>query len=355
MNRFLPAATAALVCACGHDPAAPVFTPLPPAQIASVAPSLGAMAFALATAGEGHSFFDNHLSCVRRGVVTYVNDDAGRVVTFHGCQVADDIVLDGTGRIRWAETSAGPTHPRFCATGLAASCLAELRWEGSLLIGTGAAQTQVTAFTVSSIVAADRVANPSIGLVTASVVLGDSTAAVTGASLFDAIFDTTGITLSTLPNAGGSLTALTDADLARLAHHLGMDLGALLLDETLEAARGNHAHTLPCGTTTVTIDGAQLPHLANDWTSCTDRGLVIDGDFTMQWGRFEIVNNQPGVIRMDLAGDFTIGGGVPATHLTSLRWTVSGNGGLPGRVSIVLELTGPGGTRTWQASVDVDD
>jgi hypothetical protein len=133
-----------------------------------------------------------------------------------------------------------------------------------------------------------------------------------------------------------------------------MDLASFLLDETLEAGRGDHVHEGPCGTSAVTIDADQLPHVLNTWTDCPDRGLLVDGQFTMEWGRWEI-DAQPAILRMDLAGDITVGGGVPTVSLSALRWTATVAGSPPGQLSVTLELEGPGGPRTWTATIPVDD
>jgi hypothetical protein len=355
-SLVLPVALCGLLASC-RNVIDPILPPLLESEDAGqVAPGIAAISFAVATAGQGHSFFDNHLPCVRRGVATYVNSATGRVVYFQGCEIAPGIVVDGAGTLDWSGPGLSPTRPIFCAND-ETSCLTALRWSGDLHINIGdTAYATLQSFTLSNIVARARTTAPFIGLQSATVSLADTTTAALGPATFDALFDTTGMVLSTRPNATGSVASLTDTDLARLTHHLSMRLAAFLLDETLEANRGNHAHTLPCGTTTVTIDASQLPHLANDWQSCNELGMIVDGAFTMEWGQFQTTGNQLGVIRMDLTGDFRIGGAIPQIHLTSLRWTAQGlAGGLPGDLSTILELSGPGGSRVFHARIRVDD
>jgi hypothetical protein len=290
----------------------PLSTVDPPdgAQSARIMPGLKAMAFATATSGSGHSLFDNHVPCVRRGVITYSDDEAGRrQVAFHGCYIAPGVSASGQGRLLPAGSA--------------------WRWEGPIQITLD--DTLIVGVDTFSVAAVDAV-------------------------VLAALQDTSGLTLNTIANASGSLDALSNADLNRIAHHLAMVLGSFQLDETLEAARGNHTHTFSFGTSVVTIDPNLLPHLANAWTAANLGGVIVDGAFTMEWGRFETSGNNLNAMRLDLSGDFRLGGGLPRVDLTGMRWLVTGTGGgFPADISITLELTGPAGSRTFQATVRVDD
>src|SRR4051812_34386840 len=97
-HPILPAALLG-IAACQHDTTSPLTTGSIDARVAS---ALSVAGFAVATGGEGHSFFDNHLACLRRGVTTYSNDAAGRIVAFHGCLVAPGVVIDGSGHLAWS-------------------------------------------------------------------------------------------------------------------------------------------------------------------------------------------------------------------------------------------------------------
>lgn len=298
----------ALLAACS-DPVAPLDPP-DDDQSARIMPGLRAMAFATATSGSGHSLFDNHVPCVRRGVITYSDDDLGRrQAAFHGCYLAAGVRASGQGHLVPLGSS--------------------WRWEGPLQITLD--DTLVVGVDSFSLAAVD-------------------------AAVLAALRDTSGLTLNTIANASGSLDALTNADLNRIAHHLGMMLASFQLDETLEAAQGNHTHTFSFGTTVVTIDPSLLPHLANTWTNANLGGVIVDGVFTMEWGIFETSGNSLNAMRLDLSGDFRLGGGLPRVHLTGLRWLVTGTGaGFPANVTIALELTGPSGTRSFTTTVRLDD
>jgi hypothetical protein len=112
---------------------------------------------------------------------------------------------------------------------------------------------------------------------------------------------------------------------------------------------------MPCGTATVTYDAERLPHVENEWSSCNFATMILDGSFRAEWGRFD-VNSDPGALRMDLQGNFRLGGGVPEVELTTLRWTVEGiPADFPGNITVTLLLVGPSDQRTWQATIPVDD
>jgi hypothetical protein len=344
-----------LVVACGGgDTTSPLPTGSADARVAS---ALSAIGFAVATADEGAAFFDNYLPCLRRGVVTWVDDATGRAAVFHGCEVTPGVVLDGSGRIQWVGSGLAPARDFFCTSLAPSSCLTAFRWAGPLRITLGdTAQVDLDAFTVSSIVARARGGPPFMGLRSWRTDVTGQAFDATDSLAFESLIDSSGITIATLPNPGQSVASLTDADLARLAHHFGMLFGFTLVGELDYAGGGGHTHTMPCGTTVVTYDAAQLPILQNTWTGCGYGGLVTDGTFSMRWGVFDLHPAGASTIRMDVAGNFRIGGGIPVVSLTSLRWTVSNiPSSYPGTVTIRLELTGTGGTRSWTAVVPVDD
>src|ERR671913_2519384 len=76
------AVAAVLLAGCGSDDDAPSGpSGESPPETALVASKLAVLSIATATAREGRSFFDNFLSCPRRGVVNYHNTTAGRRAT----------------------------------------------------------------------------------------------------------------------------------------------------------------------------------------------------------------------------------------------------------------------------------
>lgn len=341
-------ALSALAAGCGDSTG-----PVDPEVVERIAPRLAVMGFAVANGSQGRSFFDNALPCVRRGVVGYANTDAGRAVTFAGCDLGAGIVLDGTGQLRWGEVVPAADREPLCRFAAGELCPPTLTWAGELRVTLdGERQVQVGGFTVSDLAATGL---EPVVLESLAITIGSTSVQVPDAgTVLNDVFDASGLTLTTIPNPGGALGALTEPDLRRLALHLAMDLAFFLLDETVEAGRGDHVHETPCGTSAVTIDANQFPHVLNTWTACPDRGLLVDGQFTMEWGRWEI-DAVPATIRMDLAGEITVGGGVPMVSLSALRWTATVTGSPPAELSITLELEGPGGPRSWTATIPVDD
>jgi len=335
--------------ACGDETTGP--DPAALALAERIAPRLAVMAFAVANGPQGRAFFDNALPCVRRGVVNYANTETGRAVTFAGCDVGDGLTLDGTGELRWGPSEPAANREPLCGFGTAEACAAGFTWAGELRVTVdGEPHVLTEGFTVSDIVAAGT---EPVELQSLRVALEPAAVVVTEAGpLLDQIFDPTGIDLGTIPNPSGSVATLSEADLRRIALHGAMDLAFFLLDETVESARGDHEHQMPCGTSGVTYDAEQLPHVTNAWSQCPDRGLLFDGDFTMEWGRWELNGRELVAIRMDLTGSLTIGGGIPTIELTSLRWTVTPSGT---DLEITLELEGPGGARTVAWTIPVDD
>jgi hypothetical protein len=189
-------------------------------------------------------------------------------------------VLDGAGHLEWSGDGLSPTRPEFCATDAASSCLTTFRWNGSIEVTVDEA-TVVTMdqFTVTSIVARQRPSPPFAGLASWEVTANGQSFTGSDPDLFEAFIDTTGLALSNLPNPSGSLTALTEADLARLALGFGPEFGFDLIQETLAANVGDHTHHMPCGTATVTYDAERLPHVENEWSSCNFATMILDGSF----------------------------------------------------------------------------
>src|SRR5262247_1937199 len=77
-----------------------------------VASKTAIAALAVAISPQGHSFFDNFLSCPRRGVIDYHNIPGGRRATFAGCDLGDGVVIDGAADVRWTRTSEDPATTR---------------------------------------------------------------------------------------------------------------------------------------------------------------------------------------------------------------------------------------------------
>lgn len=339
-----------LLAACEGTP--PLIEPLPPILANRVAPRLATMAYIVAVADQGRGFWDNFFPCMRGGALRSVDSPEGRRVGFIGCNLGDSIVVSGEGNIIWVGPSFAATRDFFCPSGNPPVCEDAFRFEGRLRVTIDGQTFDVSAFNADQIVPAARDSSYLPRLHSLVATLEGSTVPMTDSTLRDSYFDTSGLTVDSRPNAGLSLTALEVPDLARLSWSLANILSWVQLDETLESARGNHSHTLDCGTFQVTYDAQQLPTVAYDFTGCNLAGVVVQGDFTAVWGEF---NPEGGVVRLDLSGGFVLGGAVPKVSVTSMTWRAANVHPLPNTAVLALTLNGPGGPVSWTVNAPVDD
>ena len=366
MNRLLRHVAAilvtAFVAACADknpmmpdQPMTPVYPPLTPAQAPRVAPRLAVMTFVIATGPEGRSFFDNFLPCLNRGAVSYVNTHAGRRAWFRACDLGTGVMIDGTGEIEWAASAPGPARADFCTFGPPERCETSFRWNGTLAITLDDTLTvALDTYRVNDVVVT-FVGGPQ--LQSLNVMIGADTILMNDPELATELFDDSGRTLDAIPNPTESVAALTDGDLHRLAYQGIAELASFLLNETLESGRGDHEHTLSCGTSSVSYDAQQLPTVTSSWNACLFSGLVYDGSFTMTWGRFDVSGNTFDAIRLDLSGTLTLGGAVPRVRISSLQILMSNadGGSIEGALNVTLTLTGTGGSRSLAFTLLVDD
>jgi hypothetical protein len=309
---------------------------------ALIASKLATVAVGVATAGEGHSFFDNFLPCPRRGMIDYRNSPLGRLATFTGCDAGDGVIIDGSAELRWTVNGtdrsritsieiAGPLHVRDAS-------------------GTTIDITSATVGDISFATTTDPLAPPSVDRFrysSARVTLGGETFTPTDAANPANVFHPT-LTIDALGSA--TIDQLSDADMKRLAYHGALALAATLFNETLETQRGDHTHTLPCGTMRVTIDrNRNLPVLDMNWNACDmGGGLLVSGIFTLDWSMFDATT---GVIAMRLSGSATFGGGIPRVTVTRLDWSLSGIARFPASARLTMQISD--GTRQRNLTVDL--
>lgn len=337
-TRMIVAAVTATVVGCGSG------VSTEPIVVGNVllASKLATVAVGVATAGEGHSFFDNFLPCPRRGIIDYRNSPRGRLATFSGCDAGDGIVIDGSAELRW--TSAGADRSRITSIEIV----------GALRIrnadGTTTDVTSATIANISFVPASDPFVPPSVDrfqFASARVTLGGETLTPTDAADPARVFHPT-ITIDALGSA--TIDQLTDTDMKRLAYHGALALAATLFNETLETQRGDHTHTLPCGTMRVTIDRARnLPVLEMNWNACDmSGGLFISGTFTVDWTAFDPTT---GALTMRVTGPATFGGGLPRVTITRLDWSLTGLASLPANARLTTQVSD--GTRQRNLAVDL--
>jgi len=352
-SRMMFAAVAAsLLGGCGSDdddPSGP--SGGSPPETALVASKLAVLTVAVATAPQGRSFFDNFLPCPRRGVVNYHNTSVGRRATFSGCDVGDGVTVDGTAELRWVGPNLSPDRAQ----------LSTLELSGPLTVRADAGAVEVATMRVEGI--AFRAPTPTVDEPSVNRLLLESLrVTVLGATVGvdergspGRLFQPAGLDLNTLPNPTNSLSLLTEADTKRIAYDAGMALAAILFDELLEIQRGEHTHTMPCGTIRVTPNAARTStRLEYAWTRCPlPGGLVLDGTFVQEPGPGTDFRNG---LAMVVTGQVTIGGGVPRTSLTRFEWGVTGVRSLPANAEISGALTPAGGQqRSFAFIVMVDD
>jgi hypothetical protein len=347
---------------CGDGPTEVVsFDTLTDAQQDRLLARAAVIALSVAVGPQGRSFFDNFLPCTRRGVADYSNTATGRRVTFSGCEVGDAIVVNGDGELTWVGPAAVDRDP-FCVLGASPPCAPQASWSGNLRVEIDGTTVLVPGFEVAQIDMQPfgdplpEGPNPltgELGLRSLVATLGDRSVTVSDPSLPAQVFDTTGLHINSLSNPGGSLGALSEADLKRLAYHAGIGLASFLFDETLEIGRPPHTHDLGCGTSSVSHVDAVTPRIDNEWDQChLIPGLFASGQFGFTWGEFDV---DAGRLTMVLDGSLTIGGGVPTVVLTSWSWSVEGLTGFPAQIRIRGAIRAGSDVRSYNFTVMVDD
>ena len=342
------AVVAVLTTACGSstEPA----PPLPNSERVLVASKVAIAAIAVAVGDQGRSFFDNFLSCPRRGVIDYRNASGGRRATFTGCDLGDGVVLDGSAQIDWTRATAD--NPAT-TTALSIDGDLRVRVNGSESFAVGRVDARNITFSLTP-------TSPTEG-----IPLVDLLSAVRVESGNDAGFPLDSranprnvfhppVTANAIPNAANSLDALEDRDVKRASYHHMLAIASILFNETLEIQRGTHTHATVCGTVAVTpIVGRNLPRLNFDWTDC-DAGLgsFVGGRFTAEWSEFDA---STGRLHMVLDGNITLGGGVPRTTFSHLDWSVGGINSLPTTARISGTMTVANRDRPFEFLVEVDD
>jgi hypothetical protein len=367
--------SALLVLACGDGVVTPnddntgteqggLLANLPADQQRAV--RLAVMTLAIATADEGHSFFDNFLPCARRGVVNFHNTATGRHATFSGCDIGGGYTVDGSGDVEWVGSGLAQSRQEFCRFAQTAVCGPALVWSGDLTVSAGGSSVQITGFRVSAIAWASNgglfpaglaIHTGGFGLRGLEVTLHEETTRVEDDDLPARIFDVTDMDINSIPNASREPSVLTDVDLKRLVYHGSIVLLSFLVDETLEIQRGNHTHQLECGSSVVTPNpDGQTTRIENTWTECHfSFGLFMSGTFSIEWGE---VDFDSGPLTMVVEGNLDVGGGIPTTTIRRLEWTAAGVDGaltLPGEIRISGTIDGPAEQRAFSLEVFVDD
>lgn len=328
---------AAFITGCSGSGTSPDATPsLLPSKVA-------VLAIGVATGGEGHAFFDNFITCPRRGVINYINTTVGRQATFSGCDAGDGIIVDGTAEVRWVN-------------GADRSRITRVEVVGPLRVrGADGAETLLDQLTVSGVSFSSPTEPAVLNLIVAPVRVTASgiTAALDARASPANVFAPTGRGVDAIPNPSASLDVLTDADMKSIAYGTGMRLARLLFDETLESQRGEHDHQLPCGTIRVIPEPTtQLVRIENAWTGCDlGGGIFVSGAFAQRWTTFD---GAGGRLAMAIDGQPLLGGNVPRVALTRLEWSITALSS-PGAVRISGKLVTASAERAFSFELVTDD
>ena len=335
-NRVAVVALTLLSAACNGSSEPGVVADLEDSKVAI-------LAVAVATGGEGHGFFDNYITCPRRGVINYINTALGRQATFSGCDTGDGVVVDGDAEIRWV-------------TGGDRSRISQITVAGNLRVrNEDGSESIVTELSVSGVSFSSPVEPSVSNLVVAPVRVTSAgrTFALDARAAPTVVFPTTGRSVDAIPNPSSSLDALTTVDTKAIAYGSAMRLARLLLDETLESQRGEHEHLLPCGRVHVVPEpSTQLVRLENTWTSCDlGGGIFVSGTFTQRWTSFD---SRSGLLTMVVEGQLVLGGNVPRVALTQLEWSVAATS-TAGGIRISGRLVAGASQRPFSFDLVTDD
>lgn len=358
---FLPVLFLFGLIACGDDPGTgptevqPGLIGLSPEQHARVARRLAVMATAAAASSGGGGFFNSFLPCTRRGVVRYRQSESGSQVEFTGCDLGDQVVVDGSGELSWLSGS-GTGGMYFCGPG---SCAERLEWDGVLqIVVDGSVRSSLSSFAVTGIdlprPGPQEVVAGSFSLGPAQVLIDTTVTPLLDSTLPTHVFSVTGLNPGSISNAGRSVAALTDADLTRIYFELATKVfAAWMFDEVLETQRGDHVHDFGCGTGAVTVLPSNLPEIENEWTACHfARGLFVTGAFTLQWMDFDVTRLALDRLVIRLVGDVEFGGAVPTVDVTEMTWSLESL--QPGRGDLYRmsgTLKGAGGDRQFSRTL----
>jgi hypothetical protein len=136
------------------------------------------------------------------------------------------------------------------------------------------------------------------------------------------ILDPRDLHIASLPNPAASLSALTDADIRRLAFDAGLKLAWFLASNVSQEDPGPTAVQTACGVTHIGWDAETVrTYFLHEWEECTlGSGMLVTGSFQHSLpGPFVITTTLP----MIAAGSITFGGAVPIISLTRFEWTIT--------------------------------
>jgi hypothetical protein len=228
-------------------------------QLEAAAPRIGTFLVGLAAVYDNNGPLDNYFPCPRRGLVIYGGNASGRFVSFQGCDLGGDVVVEGEGTLRW-DPPAKPDWDALCARaptpveGYASACGKTLSWAGPLVVSVDG-RAEVHPNRLNMRIAWQPPVGPRAGVRLESEALDIDTQGIYLVSfemeadgrvirvgeeaLPRDLFDFAALTLESIANPSRSIDALSEADQQRLVlDGVLRGLGSLLIDEVLVRRHG---------------------------------------------------------------------------------------------------------------------
>jgi|SRR5688572_2552997 len=324
--------------ACATDD---IIGPPDDAAAQRIAPRLAVIATAIAVVGEGAGVLDNFLPCGRRGIVNFHSTSSQtRSATFSGCELGDSIAVDGVADLYWSGARNQPLSGATTVTLL-----------GDLTLTVAGQRSRVRELAITNIQFPDQFANPfRLRLDSMRIELNDQQFRATSLHSARNIIDPT-LTPDAIPAL--ALSALTDADMKRIAFDIGLGLGWYMATNVRSIDPGPTVIQTQCGLTHVQWDAqAARTFFRQEWHQCrVFGGVLISGNFDMRMpGPF-----QPTTTLQLVATDaLTLSGAVPTITLTRFEWSLT-VAGMPGLARISGTLQSQTQQRQYSFDVYVDD
>lgn len=306
-----------------------------------IAPRLAVIATAIAVAGQGSGVLDNFLPCGRRGIINFHSTSPQtRSATFSGCHLGDSVVVDGVADVYW---SGARNQPLSGATSV--SLLGDLR------LTVAGQRSRVQELTITNVQFPDQFANPfRLRVDSMRIELNAQPFRATSVHSARSIIDPA-LSPDAIPAL--ALSALTDADMKRIAFDVGLTLGSYMATNVRFVEPGPTVIQTQCGLTHVQWDAqAARTFFRQEWHQCrVFGGVLISGNFDMRMPG----SSQPATtLHLVTADSLVLAGALPTITLTRFEWSLT-VADMPGLARISGMLQSQTQQRQFSFDVYVDD
>ena len=306
-----------------------------------IAPRLAVIATAIAVAGQGAGVLDNFLPCGRRGIINFHSiSPQTRSAAFNGCHLGDSVVVHGVADVYWSGARAQSVRNPTTISLL-----------GNLTIAVAGRRSIVRELTITNVQFPDQFANPfRLRVDSLRIELNDQEFRASSIHAARNIIDPV-INPDAAPKS--ALSALTDADLKRVAFDVGLTLGRYMATNVRSADPGPTVIQTPCGLTHVQWDAqAGRTFFRQEWLNCRlFGGVLISGDFDM---RMPGPAQPTTTLQLIVTDELTLSGGLPRITLTRFEWFLT-VADMPGLAHISGLLQSDTQQRRFSFDVYVDD